>query len=413
LNEVIEKYDVIVVGAGPAGTTAALFAKKQNYSVLLVDKAVFPREKICGDGLSTRAIKTLQALGLYEKFLKECPINQIDGVIFSSPNGTILPINYAKMGRTEDVEGYTLNRIFFDNFLISEARNAGIDVLENFEADGFIFDKKNEICGIRGSQVHSKKEVLFEASIVVCACGIFPKILKTINYNYPSSKKCVFGIKQYFKDVECDKNMIEMHFVKSIVEGYFWVFPEKDDVVNIGFVIPEKVRIRRKIDPKKELEKIISSRHFSDRFKFAQAVTKPKATFLNLGGIKVFKPKAHLLIIGDSMGLTEHFTGEGVGNAMFSAQKAAQVIDSAFKSWDFSAKKMAMFHEICVKALLKEFRVSAIVNKMKWVWLIDFVIGVAAKNRETMMKIAESVASQKDRKQLLNPLFYVKLFFKK
>jgi hypothetical protein len=50
---------------------------------------------------------------------------------------------------------------------------------------------------------------------------------------------------------------------------------------------------------------------------------------------------------------------------------------------------------------------------MKWVWLIDFVIGVAAKNRETMMKIAESVASQKDRKQLLNPIFYIKLFFRK
>jgi flavin-dependent dehydrogenase len=137
-----EKYDVIVVGAGPAGVTAALFAKKQNRSVLLVDKAVFPREKICGDGLSTRAIITLQELGLYEKFLEECPVNKIDGVIFSSPNGTGFPINYAKMGRTKDVEGYTLNRIFFDNFLINEARNAGIDVFENFEAKRFIFNRK-------------------------------------------------------------------------------------------------------------------------------------------------------------------------------------------------------------------------------------------------------------------------------
>jgi flavin-dependent dehydrogenase len=183
--------------------------------------------------------------------------------------------------------------------------------------------------------------------------------------------------------------------------------------VKIGFVIPEKVKKKKKIDPKKELQKIISSRHFADRFKFAQAVTKPKATFLNLGGTKVLKPKGGLLIIGDAMGLIEHFTGEGVGNAMFSAQKAAEVINSAFEKGDFSTKKMAMYHKICVRVLLKEFRVSAIVNKMKCVWLINFVIGVAAKNRETMMSIAESVASQKERKQLLNPLFYVKLLLKK
>ncbi|MCL1946035.1 MAG: geranylgeranyl reductase family protein [Chitinivibrionia bacterium] len=413
MNKNIKKYDVIVVGAGPAGVTAALFAKKQGRSVLLLDKATFPREKICGDGLSTRAILTLKDLGLYEKFLGECPVNKIDGVIFSSPNGATLPINYAKMGRTKDVEGYTLNRIFFDNFMINEAKNEGIDVWENFEANKFILNSKNEVCGIYAFQTKTKKEFSFEAKIVVCACGIFPKILKSINYKYPSAKKNVIGIKQYFKEVECDEKMIEMHFIKSIVEGYLWIFPEKDDVVNVGFIIPEKIRRKRRINLKKELRNIILSPHFADRFKFAKEITKPKAAFLNLGGTKVFKPKGGLIIVGDAMGLTEHFTGEGVGNAMFSAQKAAQVINSAFESDDFSAKKMAMFHKICVKVLLKEFRVSAIVNKMKCVWLIDFVVGVATKNGETMIKIAKAVASQKDRKRLLNPLFYINLLFKK
>ena len=413
LDNIIESFDVIVVGAGPAGITAAILARKQNRSVLLLDKAVFPREKICGDGLSTRAILTLKELGIYEKLLKECPVNEIDGVIFSSPNGTVLPINYAQMGSKEGVEGYTLNRIFFDNFLLNEARNAGVAVMENFTVKKLITDKKNNVCGVYAIENYGKKEFNFAAKIVVCACGIFPKILKSVNYNYPKSKKCVIGIKQYFKGVDCDGRMIEMHFVKSIVEGYFWIFPEKDDIVNIGFIIPEKIRRKRKINMRKELQNIISSQQFAGRFKFAQALTKPKATFLNLGGTKVFKPKGGLLIIGDAMGLTEHFTGEGVGNAMFSAQKAAQVINSAFESGDFSAKKTAVFHKTCVKVLLKEFRVSAIVNKMKWVWLIDFVVGVAAKNSETMMKVARSVASQKDRKQLLNPFFYINLLFKK
>jgi geranylgeranyl reductase family protein len=409
----MEKYDVIVIGAGPAGTAAAIFAKKQNRSVLLVDKAVFPREKICGDGLSMRTVNVLKALGLYGKFLDECPVNKIDGVIFSSPNGTVLPVNYAKIGRTKDVEGYTLNRIIFDHFLMNEARNAGVDVLENFCTKRFIFNKRDEICGICGSQTKSENEVSFEAEIVVCACGIFPKILKTINYTYPDSKKCVAGIKQYFKNVECEENMIEMHFVKSIVEGYFWIFPEKEKIANIGFIIPEKLRRKRKIDLKKELEKIMSSPKFAGRFRRAEAITKPKAAFLTLGGKNFFKPKARLLIIGDAMGLTDPFTGEGVGNAMFSAQKAAQVIHSAFESGDFSAKKMAMFHQICVNFLQKEFRISAFANKIKYAWLIDFVVGVAAKNSDVMMNIAQTVASHKDRKRLLNPLFYAKLLLKK
>ena len=413
INTKNPQYDVIVVGAGPAGATTAMFAKKQGLSVLLVDKAAFPREKICGDGLSTRTIKTLQALDLYEKFLAECPVNKIDGVIFSAPNGTQLPINYAAMGRHDDVEGYTLNRIYFDNFLINEARNTGIEVLENFEAKSFLTDKKGKVYGISGCKNGSKRLISFEAKIVVCASGVFPKILKSINYKFPPKTKCVIGIKQYFKGVDCEQNLIEMHFVKKIVQGYFWIFPEKDDIVNLGFVIPEKLRRKRKINLEKELGRIISSPQFADRFKFAEPITEPKAAFLNLGGSKIYKPKSGLLIIGDSMGLTEHFTGEGIGNAMFSGQKAAQVIITAFATNDFSAKTMALFHENCVRVLLKEFRVSAIVNKMKCVWLLNFVIGVAAKNHSTMMKIAQAVASQKDRKRLLNPMFYVKLLFNK
>jgi len=408
-----KKYDIIVVGAGPAGIAAALFAKKQGRSVLLLDKDSFPREKICGDGLSTRTLVILKELGLYEKLLSECPVNKIDGVIFSSPSGTILPINYAKMGRTQDVEGYTLNRIYFDNFLINEARNAGVEVLENHEAKRLLVNSKNAVCGVVANKKDSKKELTFEANIVVCACGIFPKILKSINYEHPGSQKCVVGIRRYFKQVDCVGNMIEMHFIKSIVEGYFWIFPEANDIANVGFIIPDKIRRKRKINLEKELQNIISSPKFADRFKIAEPLTEPSAAFLNLGGTKVFPPKGGLLIIGDAIGLTEHFTGEGVGNAMFSAQKAAQVINSAFEDCDFSAEKMAMYHKICVKALLKEFRVSAIVNKMKSVWLLNFVIGIAAENNETMMKIAAAVASQKDRIRLLNPIFYIKLLFKK
>lgn len=409
----IPYYDVIVVGAGPAGTTAAMFAKKQGLSVLLVDKAVFPREKICGDGLSTRTIKTLQALELYEKFLAECPVNKIDGVIFSSPEGTKLPINYAAMGRHDDVEGYTLDRIIFDNFMITEAKNFGIEIIENFEAKKILTDNKGAACGISGNKNDNNEILSFEAKIVVCASGVFPKILKSIDYKLPKQSKYAIGIRQHFKGVECDKKLIEMHFVKEIVQGYFWIFPEKDDVVNLGFVIPEKTRIRKKINLENELNRIISSPQFADRFKFAQKITAPKAAYLNLGGSKIYKPKAGLLIIGDSIGLTEHFTGEGVGNAMFSAQKAAEVIKTAFETNDFSAKTMALFHKNCVYPLLKEFRVSAIVNKMKCVWLINFVISIAAKNSETMMNIAKAVASQKDRKKLLNPVFYFKLLFKK
>ena len=411
MNKVNKNYGVIVVGAGPAGTTAAMFAKKQGLSVMLVDKATFPREKICGDGLSTRTMKTLQALGLYEKFLEKCPVNKIDGVTFSSPNGTLLPINYAAMGRYDDVEGYTLDRTYFDNFLFNEAKNLGIDIIENFEVKKILTDKNENVCGISGNK--DNETLSFEAKIVVCATGIFPKILKSINYEFPSQNKYAIGIRQHFKGVDCNKKMIEMHFVKEIVQGYFWIFPEKNNLVNLGFVIPEKIRKCKKINLEKELERIISSPQFSDRFKNAEKVTEPKAAFLNLGGSKVYKPKAGLLIIGDSMGLTEHFTGEGVGNAMFSGQKAADVIKTAFETNDFSEKTMVLFHKNCVYALLKEFRVSAIVNKMKFVWLINFVIGIAAKNSETMMNVAKAVASQKDRKKLLNPMFYIKLLFKK
>ncbi len=155
----METFDVIVAGAGPAGCSCTLFLAKAGKKVLLLDRARFPREKICGDGISGRSVGVLDELGISFEGVEHYDMY---GVTFSSPDGTIAPIMAGKPG--DKPPGFVCRREVFDNVLFQNAKKAAAKTIEGFFVKGLVMEG-SRIVGVRGD--FEGKEMEFRANVVV------------------------------------------------------------------------------------------------------------------------------------------------------------------------------------------------------------------------------------------------------
>lgn len=158
-------YDVVVVGAGPAGTIASMFLKRAGKKVLLIDKAHFPRDKICGDAQGRKLARIMKELGIYEGYRK-LPGQAIYGMRLSSPNG--VQIDMDLIDRATETPGFIMRRMDLDNFLFESAKTFGVETKEGVAVRDIIFD------GDRVVELHceeNKKELILKAKMYIGADG--------------------------------------------------------------------------------------------------------------------------------------------------------------------------------------------------------------------------------------------------
>src|SRR5512143_2855612 len=126
-----DDYDVIVVGGGPSGSSCAAFLSKAGRKVLLLDRATFPRDKTCGDGISGRSVSVLSELGLMDQVAK-IEHSDMYGVTFSSPKGKVVPISAPPEQTQGKAPGFVCRREVFDNLLFQNAKKLCAKTIEGF-----------------------------------------------------------------------------------------------------------------------------------------------------------------------------------------------------------------------------------------------------------------------------------------
>ena len=401
----IIETEILIIGAGPAGAMAALFLAKKNISCLLVDKAVFPRDKICGDALSGKVVEVLKR---YDPALigqlveSEIQIGSY-GVNFIAPNNKWLRVPFKKDYATlERAPGFVSKRIYFDNFLVEEVRKKrNIEFLENIELR--IFEKTNDgyLC------YDTDKSIQIKTKLIIACDGSSSAFAKHVkNFNLSNKENC-FGLRAYYAGVKgLDKdNFIELHFIKELLPGYFWIFPLPNGEANIGLGIRADVVTKKKLKLPQLLE-------FKDRFKDATLTGKIQLHALPMGTKQRVLHGDNFLLAGDAAALIDPFTGEGIGNAMVAGLCAAETIENIHHQQNFSASSLSTYDQKIYKRLGPELQMSSNLQKLvMYPRLFNYVVNKATNNTELQNLISTMFEDIDLRAKFKDPKFYFKLLF--
>lgn len=401
------EYDIIIVGAGPAGSAAALYAAKYGMKVLLLEKEKFPRDKICGDALSGKSVGVLKELELLEK-VQELPGAFIRRIIFSSPDHTSFEINLQHSNLKNTPKGFVIRRKVFDNFLVEEVRKKKVTFIENFTVTD-ILQSGDRIQGVVGRNGEGKFQDI-KCKVLLGADGYNSIVCrKTGLYNH-DPRHWVVALRCYYKNVAGLTDQIELHYLDEVIPGYFWIFPVENGYANVGIGMLHHYIKKGNVDLKSVLERAINSTIFASRFANASPTEKPIGWNLPVGS-KHRKNYGHgYLLLGDAAGLIDPFTGEGIGNALYSAKFAVETINKAMESERYDAGLLSEYDKNLWNFIGDELRVSSKLQKIgRYRLLLNFVIRKAARNPQVSHLIAGMLANEIPRDKLANPLFYVRL----
>ncbi len=406
----VEYNPITIIGAGPAGSTAALALSKRGISCLLTDQAEFPRDKICGDALSGKVVLSLRRIdpALVQElgFLPTAMASH--GVIFVAPNGKELKVPFRRVEDPANPPGYISRRLDFDNWLFNTAVNAeGVSVKTSLRIEKFRRDGKYWILSDK------EEKTVLRTSLVIAADGAHSRFAKEVGGIRMEEEHYCAGLRGYYKGVkDLDPHgYIELHFVKDFLPGYFWIFPLPNGYANVGVGMRSDVAGAKKINLKDAMLKLLNGYEpLRRRFEGAVPEGPLRGYGLPLGSRKRPISGYGYMLLGDAGSLVDPFTGEGIGNAMICGIKAAETVQAA--AGDFSPEQLKMYDESVYKRLWPELSLSKKMQELvKYPWLFNLVVNKAARSKTLRETISCMFEDLDLRGRLKDPRFYMKVFF--
>jgi geranylgeranyl reductase family protein len=310
--------DVLVVGAGPAGISAAIELHRNGRDVVVVDKAVFPRDKCCGDGLTTLALRELDALGLDPDVVEDW--FDLDGAWLRSPGGRQIHVPLPTTGRYAAVA----TRRSLDHALVGLARDAGVTV-----RDGIGFES------VATHDTGSVTVSLTDGSVVRCryligADGMWSPVRKSVGANVAGYRGEWHAFRQYHRNVTGPAaDRLIVWFEPDLLPGYAWSFPLPGGRVNIGFGVlrGESRRVR---DMASIWRDLLGRAHVTEALgPHAEPDGRHTAWPIPARVDDVELAVGRVLFVGDAACATDVMTGEGIGQALLTGRLAAEAITAA------------------------------------------------------------------------------------
>lgn len=372
-------HDVLIIGAGPAGAACALALKDSGLNVAMLDKAQFPRDKVCGDAIPGRAVRILgeispQLMQEFRDFPKKCFTARTE---FFVNNHKSIEVRWVS-------QAYTCARMDFDNRLVEM-------VQQHTNADLFQQTTPTEILrteeGIKVSC--AKQNRTFHAPILVGCDGAHSLVQKMLTDFKVDLNHYGGAVRAYYKnvqDLESDKT--EVYSLTKYLPGYFWVFPLPDNMANVGFGMLSKHISEKRLNLKTIFFDFIET-HPVLRRKFAgsELVGKLQGFGLPFGSQKIQVSGERFLLAGDAASLIDPASGDGIGNAMLSGKLAAEKIMACFEANRFDAPFMKSYDEQLYAKLWTELRRRAWAQRIttRLPWLLD--VGAVVCQNSTIKRL--------------------------
>jgi len=401
-------FDIIIVGAGPAGLSAAIHLANSNFKIALIDKATFPRQKICGGGLSDRSVNCLKRMpyNIYSDFLKQPWARPCNGIVFGDTKGKLL--NLKLPDTLTESWGFVVDRIKFDHFLFQK-----IEKFSNIK----IFQNTN-ISSVEQATdcitVKSKTEE-FSAKLLIVADGVNSFLARKLSGTKKVAGSYLISSRFIAENVAdlSPQGHIELHFLKETLPFYFWIFPLENGLANIGTAYSLKFAKKTK---KKVFNDVVSifetHERFRERFKDAKIVSKVQTWALSLFSEPISYSGNRFLLTGDAAQIIDPATGEGIGNALLSGEYAAKMAITACSVQNFTHKFLFQYDQFLYKRIGKEMEQR---KKLVGIFNSEFIINFLLKrlNSSNYVKsVYENYFNNKLPKwKFYSPLFYLKLLF--
>ena len=330
--------DVIVVGAGPAGASTAHHLAQNGHSVILLEKSTFPRDKVCGDGLTPGAVRELISMGVpmerADGWMRNKGLRVIGGgqeILLPWPETASFP-NY----------GMAKARAGLDAALARHAQRSGADLREATSATGPVLDERSgRITGVTVRTTNpdgSRGEVAtLRAPVVVDAGGVSARIATAMGITRAENRPMGVAVRTYFRSPRHDDEWMESQLElwdgprerSNLLPGYGWIFALGDGTVNVGLGSVSSTARATKLDYKDLFRTWMRNAPESWEFTPENQVGELRSAALPMA----FNRKPHysrgLLLAGDSGGMVSPFNGEGIGYALMAGRIAADVIAQA------------------------------------------------------------------------------------
>lgn len=406
--------DVLIAGTGPAGASTSVFLSKEKIKHIIIDKAVFPRDKICGDAMSAKTVGMLKRLDAdwQQHFLSNNKSIISTGIQFIASDNTCLDIPFQlKNIGPDNPPGFVSKRTDFDNSLFNLVKNEYADCMLNTSIEDIEYTDEGLLARIKQD---GKTKTIF-TKMIVGAEGRGSIVAKKLAHHTVEAKHYSAGIRAYYSNVSGlhKENYIELHFLKEMQPGYFWIFPLPGGNANVGMGMLSSAVSAKKANLKQLMQDAIDKHPvIKERFKTATLQSKVEGWGLPLGSKKRNLSGNRFLLTGDAGSLIDPFTGEGIGNAMVSGLVASRQIKKALAANNFSAAFLKEYDKELYKKLWAELKLGHYLQMLtSRPWLFNFVIRKASRSKELKETISCMFENVDIRKKFTSPLFYLKILF--
>jgi len=341
--------DVIVVGAGPGGSAAAYHLASTGLDVLLVEKTAFPREKVCGDGLTPRAVRSLVEMGVDTSPAAGWARNRGLRIV---GGGVRLELPWPDLASWPDY-GLVRPRLDFDDLLARHAVKAGARLHESTAVTGPLVDERiGRIIGVRARSGPDREPVTFRAPLVVAADGNSARIALSLGIRRREDRPLGVAVRRYYRSTRTDDDHLESHLElwegrpgeSRLLPGYGWIFGVGDGTSNVGLGLLNTTDAFQNTNYQDLLRRWLAALPPQWGFTEENATGPVRGSALPMGFNRTPHYRDGVLLVGDAGGMVNPFNGEGIAYALESGRHAAEVVVQALARAQGPARERALGH---------------------------------------------------------------------
>jgi geranylgeranyl reductase family protein len=336
--------DVIVVGAGPAGSSAAWWGALSGLDVVVLEKAEFPREKVCGDGLTPRGVKALDDMGIDTSpaagWVRHKGLRVHGG-------GQVVEVDWPKLSRWPDYSVVRPRRDL-DALLAAHAEAAGARVCTGVTVAEPLLDDAGRVAGVHAAVGPDKEPASWRAPLVISAEGLSGRLAKSLGLVRREDRPLGVAVRRYVRTPRTSDSYLDISFdltergpSRESMPGYGWVFGMGDGTANVGFGLLDTRRATAS-DHRETLRRWLDTFPPEEQLGEEFAATPVRGAGLPMALHRQPAYTRGLLLAGDAAGTVNPSNGEGISYAMETGRLAAEAAAEALAAAAGPAREAAL-----------------------------------------------------------------------